>query len=520
MQKLTLLLALTVGVGTFASGCGDTEPVIDESLVTDPAFFFDRGVTTLKSPNSKTGEVDYAAAYSDFTRAAELGADNPKTHFNAGWTAERLGQTSNAEKHYRASLGADAGYSSALFNLAALLTGSERYDEAAAIYRSYLEAKPDDLDVHNSLVDSLTRSGQHEDALAEARLILQKDPANVEAFRNLSRTYFAMGEYGMSQLCSEKARSLKDGDPGIYNNLGVTNLQQGDLPAAIEQFKTAIKIDPDNVEANLNLGYVALDSGDYALALTCFTAATTASPENVDGLLGLAVSQRGVKDYESAARTYDRIIEMDPQNQLVYFNAATLHEKYTKDFKRAKQMLQAYVDANQGSVSPDHEVFARIDRIDESERLESERLAAIELQKKEAKEREDRQRAQLTELASRMLGYNKKMEAANCPAVVEMGMLEDFQMIGEQGQMVVDAEDFAMAGDMITFIDQMEPMLDEMVGMCGDGGGEPAPEEAPVEEAPANDVPADAPADAPTEEAPVEEAPAEPVEEAPAEPAE
>lgn len=506
MKNLTLLLALTVGVGTFAAGCGEKQPEIDESLVTDPAFFFDRGVTTLKSPNSKTGQVDYAAAYSDFKRSSELGSDNPKTHFNAGWTAERLGQTDSAEKHYRAALSADAGYSSALFNLAALLTGAERYDEAVGIYRSYLEAKPSDLEVHNSLVDSLTRSGQYDDALAEARLILQKDPANVAAFRNLSRTYFAMGEFGMSQLCAEKARTLQDGDPGIYNNMGVTYLQQDDLPAAIEQFKTAIKIDPDNVEANLNLGYVALDSGDYALALTCFTAATTASPENVDAQLGLAVAQRGVKDYDGAASTYDKVIELDPENQLVYFNAATLHEIYTKDFKKAKAMLQAYVDANQGSVSPDHEVFARIDRIDESERKEAERLAKIEEEKRLAKEREERQKAQLGELASRMAAYNKKLEAASCPAVEEMGMLEDFKMIGEQGQMVVDAEDFAMAGDMITFLDQMEPMLDEMAGMCGDGGGgaEPAPEggeEAPAEEAPAEEAPA--------EEAPAEEAPAE-----------
>lgn len=504
-MRLSLLLALTVGVGSFAAGCGDSEPEIDESLVTDPAFFFDRGVTTLKSPNSKTGQVDYESAYTDFKRASELGSDNPKTHFNAAWTAERLGQIQSAEKHYRAALTADPAYSSALFNLASLLTGAERYDEAVEIYRNYLGAKPDDHEVHNSLVDALTRSGQYEEALAEAQLILQADPANVAAFRNLSRTYFAMGEYGMSQLCSDKARTLQDGDPGIYNNMGVTYLQQGELPAAIEQFKTAIKIDPDNVEANLNLGYVALDSGDYRLALTCFTAATTASPESVDGLLGLAVAQRGVKDYEGASATYERIIKIDPANELVYFNAATLHEKYTKDFKKAKAMLQAYVDVNQGSVSPDHEVFARIDRIDESERLERERLAKIEEEKRLAKEREERQRAQLGELANRMAAYNKKMEAANCPAVVEMGMLEDFAMIAEQGNMVVEAEDFGMAGDMITFLDQMEPMLDEMAAMCG-GGDAPPPEEAPTDEAPTDDAPTD---DAPpAEEAPAEEAPA------------
>ena len=50
--------------------------------------------------------------------------------------------------------------------------------------------------------------------------------------------------------------------------MGVTYLIQGDEPAAIEKFKTAIKLDSTNFESNMNLGYVALNSGDYALAKT------------------------------------------------------------------------------------------------------------------------------------------------------------------------------------------------------------------------------------------------------------
>ncbi|MCB9745871.1 MAG: hypothetical protein H6740_25075 [Alphaproteobacteria bacterium] len=74
-------------------------------------------------------------------------------------------------------------------------------------------------------------------------------------------------------------------------------------------------------------------------------------------------------------------------------------------------------------------------------------------------------------------------------------MIEEFAMIGEQAQMVIDAEDFGMAGDMITFLDSMEPTLDELIPMCG--GAAPwrrweAPAEAP---APAEEAPAEAPAE-------------------------
>ena len=525
--RFGLLLGLTMSVGFATTACGpDKTPEVDESTITDPAYFFDRGVVRLKTPDSKTNVVDYQAAYDDFAKAISLGG-GARAEFNAGWAADRLGQPDRAEGHYRKALESDSGYTAALTNLANALAAGDRHAEAVEIYRNYLSAKPDDLAMHNSLVNALTLSGAYDEAIAEAQSILQKDMDNVAAYRNLSRTYFAKGEFGMSQLCAEKAKTLQDGDPGIYNNMGVTYLQQEDLPAAIEAFKTAIKIDPDNVEANLNLGYVALDSGDYQQANTCFSQVQTAAPENVDGLLGLAVSQRGLKQYDQASATYDRILTMDPSNEVAYFNASTLHERYTKDFKKAKKVLQTYVDQNQGTIGPNHDVFARIDRIAESERLEAERLAELERKRVEAEEREKRQKAQLEELKGRVASFNAKIQEASCPAVIEMGMLEDFAMIAEQGQMVVDAEDFQMAGDMITFFESYEPMLDDFIPMCAEAAPapEPAPEEgsgdapaevAPAEEAPAEEAPAE---EAPAEEAPAEEAPAEeaPAEEAPAE---
>ncbi|MCB9761383.1 MAG: hypothetical protein H6739_16190 [Alphaproteobacteria bacterium] len=104
----------------------------------------------------------------------------------------------------------------------------------------------------------------------------------------------------------------------------------------------------------------------------------------------------------------------------------------------------------------------------------------------------------LEELKARTAAYNKKVEQASCPAVVEMGMIEEFAMIGEQAQMVIDAEDFGMAGDMITFLDSMEPTLDELIPMCGGATrlaavrlSAEAPAEAPAEEAPAEAPPAE-----------------------------
>ena len=134
----------------------------------------------------------------------------------------------------------------------------------------------------------------------------------------------------MSQLTAEKALELNDSDPGVYNNMGVTFLIQSNEPAAIEKFKTAVKLDSAHYESNMNLGWTAVNSGDYALAMTSFEAATAANPSSQDGKLGLAIAKRGVKEYKEAGQIYDEIIDNGPADRSCLLQccraARVLHE--------------------------------------------------------------------------------------------------------------------------------------------------------------------------------------------------
>ena len=483
LSNTLLLLAFAVGAPALVTGCGpktDVPEITDET--TDPGQLFDAGVAMLKSPD-RDGQLDYAAAYDAFARSAANGG-GPKAEYNAGWVAAKLGQSDKAEQHYRAAIEADPSYKTAMLALAELLSEADRPDEAADLFRTYAENNPEDIEAQNALSEALTEAGRYDEAIEAARKVLLVDHQNVATYRNLSRAYFAKGEYKMSQLCAEKAKTLNDGDPGIYNNMGLTYLKEGDEPAAIQEFKTAIQLDPSNPEANLNLGYVALNSGDFQLALSCFEAVTRGDPGNVDGLIGLAVAQRGVKDLEGAARTYDYLFDIvPPSNYLVYYNAASLYGKYIKDYKAAQKILDNFIDKNQGQLSPSHEVFDFKKEIDAFQAAEEQRQKEEEERKKREEELRERQKQQLEELKTRLTAFNAEVEKASCPDVVAMDMLGDFQMIAEQAQMVIDSEELDMAGDMMTMLDQFEPMVKELQPLCGAGGDEAGGDEAGGDEA-------------------------------------
>ncbi len=512
MRTLTLVTALM-----WLAACGDKKPVESGvDLAANPAANFQAGLNLLNTPDKKTGVVDYAAALNYFVASSNLGG-GAKAHFNAGWTAERLGNAVDAEKHYRAAFEADPAYQAAMFSLARILTDQKKHTDAVGIYKVFVDKNPTDYEVRNDYIAALIAAKSYEAAVGEAQEILRHDPKNAGVYRNLSAMYYATGNYGMSQLCAEKALGYNAGDVGTYNNMGVTSLQQGDEPEAIEKFKTALKLSAKNFEANMNLGWVALNSGDYKLAEGAFILATEADAKNVDAMMGLAISKRGVADFKAAGELYDKVISFSPDGRAAYYDAAILHEYYTKDFARAQKYLQTYIDTHQGAVSPTDEIFQRMERINLAKQKEQDRIDLIAAGKKLEQERIDRAKQQLKEVATAVAETKVKIDANK--GCLDPGMVEEMVMVLEQGQMIVDAEEYEMAVDIKQLLDAYIPQVDEgILVMCT--GLTPEGEPAPVEPAPegtptegAAPVEGSPPAEAPaTESAPVEPpaAPAEP----------
>ncbi len=475
----TLALALSLSV----SGCGGKKAIaLTEAEANDPVANFMNGLSVLQTPD-RDGVVDYATAYTRFQDAERLGA-GPKASFNAGWIAEQLGRDEAALEHYKTAYEADSSYERGVFSYTRMLNEMGRAEDALAVHQASFEANPDSMDAHIAYIEALGKAGRTEDAHAEASRILLTDSANVDVYRTLSAMYQAKGDFGMAELLSQKAMSMMETqDPGVINNLAVADLVQGDEAAAIAKFKEALALTPGAFEPNINLGFIALNSGDYQLANDSFERATLADPSNLDAKLGLAVSKRGLGELEEADRLYAEIIKADPQYTLAYYNAATLHEKYTKNFNKAIKYLEAYITASGGDLPATDPVYAQMESVQAAKAAQAE----IERQERQRREEEEARQLRNEQLLSGMSGtitaYQTKFDA-NTGCLDEMVQMEG-SMILEQAQMVVDAEDAAMAADIQMLLEGYTPVWDEAIAGCEAGGGAPpAPEAPPTEEEP------------------------------------
>ena len=94
-----------------------------------------------------------------------------------------------------------------------------------------------------------------------------------------------------------------------HNNRGINYTEHDKLTKAIVEFKAAIRIDPNFVDAYNNLGLIYIEQGKPAEAITAYKTALLINPKDAraHGGLGLAYAMRGnmgeaIKEFKIAIR--------------------------------------------------------------------------------------------------------------------------------------------------------------------------------------------------------------------------
>ena len=87
-------------------------------------------------------------------------------------------------------------------------------------------------------------------------------------------------EQGDPKAAEHYVEAINEGDnvAEAYCNLGILNLERGQLGAALDNFTLSLKNDPRHVEAHYNLANLYYDAGDLQLAKLHYEAAAQIEP--------------------------------------------------------------------------------------------------------------------------------------------------------------------------------------------------------------------------------------------------
>jgi tetratricopeptide (TPR) repeat protein len=211
--------------------------------------------------------------------------------------------------------------------LVAVYGRSDLAGKAIEEYRLAIEADPTSSYLTSGLAELYAKTGRIRDAVLEAQDIIKRDPNNLEAHKLLGRIY--LRSMGDMQSGSQSQNILKlaieqyeqivklESDKGnlVDDHLLLGRLYRlnNDLEKAENEFKTAVKMQPDSEEAVTTLAYLYNEEGDSTRAVQALNSIPDASRSaKLYSALGYTYEQQ--KHYKNAIEAYRHAIELDRDN--------------------------------------------------------------------------------------------------------------------------------------------------------------------------------------------------------------
>jgi len=248
-------------------------------------FEFDQ--TTRLFPDRFEGWYNLAVVYSDMGRWS----DSAK----AFETALKLGEKQN--------LGPSVLKPDYL-GLATSLRKLGSPDKAAAVLKGALEKVGEDEEILFLTAENLAMAGKPKEAIPYLYSVLTRNRTHVAAVSLLADIF--VGQALQERAVRELDRSLEVAeDPTVRANLLFKKamiLKGVDPNKSIQLLKEAVRLDDRLWQAHYDLGSTRLRTGDPDRALDAFKKAYSIKPDEPRVLLGLAAAYFELKDYKQALR--------------------------------------------------------------------------------------------------------------------------------------------------------------------------------------------------------------------------
>ena len=232
--------------------------------------------------------------------------------FARATAAHEAGNLQEAERGYRAVLGADAGHADALHQLGLLAYQNGHISVAVDLVDRALARAPDRGVYHNTLGGALLEAGRVEEAISSFERAARLMPTSIEARNNLASALNAGGRAAEALALYRKLVDEAPNDADVNNNFGRALEASGNLTDAIRYLRAARSLRPKDAMILTNLGLALCGQGLFDEAAEVCEQAVRLDPHSPAAQLNLGNARVGLERHEDAIVVYERVIALDP----------------------------------------------------------------------------------------------------------------------------------------------------------------------------------------------------------------
>ena len=221
---------------------------------------------------------------------------------------------------------------------------NKQYDDAITQYRKSLKYDPHNIRAHYYL-GSIYYSNKADTASATAEYLrtVALDSTYVNAYRMLSRIYYAKADYDSTIVIFERLAALEPETPEFRHRLVHLYVYKGDHEKAVPHAEKLSELIPDDEEILTQLGDSYLKSGRKRDARTAYERVLLSRPEDIRLLRLLIQLERDARDEPKMLEHSKALARVDSMNYQLFTKIAELAQKLdrTDDFEAAlKRMVQ------------------------------------------------------------------------------------------------------------------------------------------------------------------------------------
>jgi Tfp pilus assembly protein PilF len=276
---------------------------------------------------------DLEGARAQFTRAIQADGKAYQAHYSLGVVRERLGDTPGALASYRNALAVVTDYEPAIVGYGVLSARSGRAAEAEDFLRQKQSRMPKSAAVDAALAEVKSIQGDSGAAQRLAQESLKKNPDYRPAMVTIARDHYRTRRL---DLALYTLKGILDGfgtenPPRDPNNAearllrGLIYREQGSRKPAIDEFRKAIELRSDLVEARVSLAAYLLEAGNAPEASQLLEGAIRYDKGNVLAHLNLGDAYRLLGKTMEARRELEWVASKDNSLAAVHYNLGLLY---------------------------------------------------------------------------------------------------------------------------------------------------------------------------------------------------
>jgi Tfp pilus assembly protein PilF len=353
-------------------------PALDQS-VSDAQ---QQSATHLREAHRLLSENKPAAAIPEFRVAVALDPSNIDAHGNLGVLLFFQNNYTEAIPELREALRMkpDLWKIQALLGIGELRTG----DTAAAradLERSFPELQETKVRIETGmeLIEIYSATGDLDKASAVVSVLRNLAPENQEVLYAAYRIHSDLAREAILSLSLVAPKSAL-----MYQVIAHEAARRGDTPAAIREYREALKISPNlpglhfelaemlhslpptpetvaqanseyeaalkqnplDEKADLRLAEIAENNGDQKKAYELYSRAVELQPDDADADYELGKMLAAMGQQEKAEKLLEHAVQIDPTNAVIHFRLSTVYQKLgrTDDAKRQVEQYRKYKD--------------------------------------------------------------------------------------------------------------------------------------------------------------------------------